>query len=973
MTVRLARAALLLCLLVWPATAGADGAGGLAGYSVTTWAEKEGLPAGRIRAMAQSSEGFLWLGLETGLVRFDGLRFVRWDASRLPEGSVWSLLDARDHSLWIGLSSATPIARLQNGRLTLFGAAEGLPNTLAASFYEDRDGVLWAGTLSGLFRFTGQRWERVDVADTGSTAVIGVYEDGDGRLLAATPSGVYRRVSPGARFELVARVAVASNVHFSFTRDGDGAVWVSDFHDGFHRLDQSGLPRGGESPRGWGVQLLHDRRGAMWVATQGQGLWRVSHDPEAGAPAISVATMRDGLASEAVQALLEDREGNIWLGTPGGLQRLSAHRVTPRRDLGVARALEATADGAMWVGTSSGLRRFAGGESRLFTEADGLPGTVVLALHAGPRGELWIATELGVAIYENGRFTPLRLPKGANLPRIFAIATAGEDVWLRDFFFRLHRWRDGRLLPVDDIPEPFRTNVRSVHADRHGHVWFGAGDGQLAVRDPSGAITVQQLPIGGAVRLYEDGQGVLWVGGDDGMSRIERGQVVSLTRAQGFAGSVKSIAEDATGDLWVGIGTGIIRLEKAQFLDAARTGDMRKLRYRFFNAADGVAGIPIAEGTCTGVRGADGRMWFVTSGGLTIVDPDRVGPPPVMPPVRIESVTADSQKFDPQSRLFAPSRTSHLHIAFAALTLTDPTRIRFRYRLDGFDHEWIDPGSSREAVYTNLPPRQYRFVVEATNGDGVWTPGATWNFGVEPMFYQTRWFALVMTALAGLLVAAVWRLRVRSVRRQFALVLAERIRMSRAIHDTLLQGLAGLALQMDDLSHTLDGSEAGSARGRVVKIRRQVEEYIREARQSIWDLRSLRLTQSDLPNALKQAGERAIGERPVALDFTVTGTPHRCAPVVEEQLLHIGQEAVNNAVQHGRATRVGMEIAYDEGHTRLRVSDDGCGFDPGRLNGANGHYGLISMRERAEQVKGRVRIDSAPGRGTLVEAVVPTV
>jgi len=214
---------------------------------------------------------------------------------------------------------------------------------------------------------------------------------------------------------------------------------------------------------------------------------------------------------------------------------------------------------------------------------------------------------------------------------------------------------------------------------------------------------------------------------------------------------------------------------------------------------------------------------------------------------------------------------------------------------------------------------------------------------------------------------------VRSVRRQFALVLAERIRMSRAIHDTLLQGLAGLALQMDDLSHTLDGAEAGTARGRVVKIRRQVEEYIREARQSIWDLRSLRLAQSDLPKALRQAGERAIGERPVTLDFTVTGTPHRCAPVVEEQLLHIGQEAVSNAVQHGRATRVGMEIAYDDNQTRLRVSDDGCGFDPVTLHGANGHYGLISMRERAEQVKGRVKIDSAPGRGTLVEAVVPTV
>jgi signal transduction histidine kinase len=224
----------------------------------------------------------------------------------------------------------------------------------------------------------------------------------------------------------------------------------------------------------------------------------------------------------------------------------------------------------------------------------------------------------------------------------------------------------------------------------------------------------------------------------------------------------------------------------------------------------------------------------------------------------------------------------------------------------------------------------------------------------------------------ALIVALVWRLRVQHVRRQFALVLAERIRMSRAIHDTLLQGLAGMALQMDDLSHTLAGAEPVAARARVLKIRKQVEEYIREARQSIWDLRSPRLAASDLPKALREASERAIGERAVQFDFTVKGTPHPCPPVVEEQLLLIGQEAVSNAVHHGGATRVGLEIAYDEDHTRLRVSDDGCGFDTRVVAGHEGHYGLISMRERAEQVKGRVEIRSTPGQGTRVEAVVPT-
>ena len=971
-TTRALAIAALVCALAPVSPLGAETQGAtLADYAVTTWTEKEGLPAGRVRAIAQGFDGYLWLGLETGLVRFDGVRFVPWAGAPLPSGTVWSLLSARDHSLFVGLTGTTPVARIRDGQMTLYGAASGLPNTLVVSLYEDRGGAVWAATLAGLFRFDGQRWSRVDLGRSDTESVVGVYEDGRGRLWTATPAAVFRRDAPDSPFELVRSMEVASNVYFSFSRDRAGTMWTSDFHEGFRHLAGDRPPPRSTRRAGWGVQLLHDRRDTMWVATQGQGLWRVRTDPATAAQTTDIATMSDGLASDAVQALLEDREGNLWLGTPGGLQRLSPHRVTPRRDLGVVRVLEAMPDGTLWLGTASGLTRFSGSERRTFTRADGLPGSVVLALHKGINGELWVATERGVATYANGRFSPLRLPPDANLPRIFAIATTAEDVWLRDFYFRLHRWRDGRLLPLDDIPDHFRKNLLSLHADPHGRLWMGAAGGQLGVRERNGSFSARQLPIGGIVRLHYDKDGTLWAGGEEGMSRITGGEVLSLTRAHGFPGSVKSIVEDRRGDLWVGVGSGIIRLEKSQFVRTA-LAPVPRLRYRFFNAADGVAGIPIAEGTCTGVRAADGRMWFVTSGGVTVVDPDRIGPPPVMPPVRVESVTADAQKFDPQSGLFGPSRTSHLHITFTALTLTDPTRIRFRYRLDGFDHDWIDPGASREALYTNLPPRQYRFVVEATNGDGEWTPGATWNFGIEPMFYQTKWFYLAVAATLALFVAALWRLRVQRVRRQFALVLAERIRMSRAIHDTLLQGLAGLALQVDDLSHTFDGTEPALARSRVLKIRKQVEEYIREARQSIWDLRSPRLVGSDLPRALKEAGERAIDGKPVQFDFVVKGTPHRCPPVVEEQLLHIGQEAMNNAVQHGGATRVGVEIAYDDEHTRLQVSDDGCGFDPRQTADFDGHYGLISMRERAEQVKGRIVIESTPGHGTRVEAVVPT-
>jgi signal transduction histidine kinase len=342
-----------------------------------------------------------------------------------------------------------------------------------------------------------------------------------------------------------------------------------------------------------------------------------------------------------------------------------------------------------------------------------------------------------------------------------------------------------------------------------------------------------------------------------------------------------------------------------------------------------------------------------------------------MPPVRIETVTADSQTLDPTPDLRLGPRTSHVQIAFSVLTLTDPARVHFRYRLDDYDRDWLDAGAARQASYTNLPPGHYRFRVLANGGDGIWRdPGAIWDFHVEPFFYQTRWFQALCILAISLLVYASWRVHVRQVRRQFALVLAERIRMSRAIHDTLLQGLAGLALQVDDLSHLMETSPH-AARERTLRIRRQVEDSIREARQSIWDLRTPKLASRDLPRALQEAGERVIAGRSVKLDVRVSGAARTAASRADEQLLLIGQEALSNAIRHGHATAVTVELDYGDDQTLLRVRDDGCGFDPDEACRLQGHYGLVSMRERAEQVRGHIVISSAPGKGTAVEAVVP--
>jgi signal transduction histidine kinase len=469
--------------------------------------------------------------------------------------------------------------------------------------------------------------------------------------------------------------------------------------------------------------------------------------------------------------------------------------------------------------------------------------------------------------------------------------------------------------------------------------------------------------------IYESRSGDMWIGGSGGIARVSSDRAVTLGRGNGVPANVFSIVEDAAGVLWIGAGDGIFRLTLDEFNKAGQQPD-HQVRFIMFDASDGSAGVPTRSGGNEAVRDDAGRLWFVTSNGLTIIDPRQVGDPRPLPPVRIQSAMVNARRIDATAGIELPAKTSHLQVDYTALNLTDPGRVRFKYRLDGFDSNWIDAGTSRQATYTNLPPGNYRLQVIAGNNDGRWNEdGAAWAFTILPTFYQTRTFYAVCALAACLLMWGAWQLRVRQVRKQFALVLAERIRMSRAIHDTLLQGLVGLALQINDLSRSLESSPV--ARDQISRMRRQVEEYIREARNSIWDLRSPNLASRDLSTALRELAERATAGTQARLEFEVTGTPRPCSDRVEEQLLVIGREAVSNAVRHGRASLVKMNLRYEEDKLELRVSDDGCGFDVEKARETPEHYGLISMRERAEQVRGWLNVVSGPGRGTEIEAVVP--
>jgi signal transduction histidine kinase/ligand-binding sensor domain-containing protein len=956
----------------------------LVGYTFTSWSSRNGLPVRNglpsryIWALAQDREGYVWLGTDTGLVRFDGERFLPWEAfgsTSLTTAPVRSLCVSRDGSLWIGFGDRRGISRIRHGQAQHYDENHGLAQGATMTLVEDQTGAIWAGGTSGLHRLAGDRWQRFGSAEGLSDATVNsAYVDRRGTLFIGTSSRIFRRDQDQSRFH---EVEAPGHTVAAIIGDRSGGVWVTDPTVGFRRLGKSqGVSHVLEG--GSGNQLLSDRAGNLWVGTAGQGLWRVSRESAGDAVKVERATTLTGLLTDGVISLLEDRDGNIWVGTTEGLNRLTPYKLTPI-NLGLTNGVEETADGHVWVGTVSGLIRFPQGRAGSPQKQVPVPAARVSAMHADRSGTMWIATNRGLLRLVAGRPSRVVIRSGDPPHQIAAITSdARGDVWLYDLKQGLLRFNRGALTAVTLPPEMSRTSIISMYTDRSDRIWMGLADGQLAVLDRHDGIRMYGPPdgldAGPYQAIYEDMDGAIWLGGGTGLSRLSNGQFATLRRGNDFpAETITAIVEDEARVLWLGTSSGIVRIDEGEFTKAVADGSYQP-HYGLYDRSDGLGGMPVTVGVNQrALRAKDGRLWFVTRRGITLVDPttvvDKRGPAPV----HIESIVADGQQLTALAGATLPPRTTRLAIDYGVLNLASQLNTRFRYRLEGFDTGWTDAGSQRQAVYTNLPPRRYRFRVMANNDQGTWAaPGAAWDFSISPMFYQTAWFFAACVGALVLTIWGAWGFHLRQVRKEFAVLLKERARLSREIHDTLLQSLVGVALQCEAISGDLD-SPARVSKERFVRMRKQVEEHIREARQSIWDLRSPKLESRDLAGALREAGERAIAGQDLAFQFTVIGEQHTCAAKVEEQLLRIGQEAVVNAIRHAQAHHLWMDLQYDAASVALRVSDDGCGFDPERLvREANGHYGLISMRERAADLGGRFTIASVIGSGTRIETVVPT-
>jgi signal transduction histidine kinase len=963
-----------------------------------TWTIRDGAPTG-INALAQSADGVLWIGAMTGLYQFDGARFEAFEppaGQTMPSLSVSALLALPDGVLWIGYSRGGA-SRVARGRLVHYDQRAGLPDGSVTAFARDSAGDIWAATTTGLARFRGDRWQRIGTESGypgGMTSDLLV--DRRGTLWAPTTGGVFTLPRGATTFERGAVSLDPAGSGGGTTREApDGSVWGASLTLGLTRLsDPTGQATAvrAEAERlreAWG--LLVDRHSNAWLA-DGAGLVRV---PLALGPAGDPATLTSRLLpvtrvpvanGAKANALLEDREGNVWVGTNHGLDRFRETKLTPAifpRSV-IRPALAAGEGGSVWVGSYSEPVFMVGDD---VVSPPGSP-TDISCAHRDPNGGLWLGGPGGLWYAPAGgaalgtRFTRVALPDEAGTGVVQAIArSVGGDLWVSlrgDRATGVFRRRAGVWSRVPSPPGVSEELALTIVADSAGRIWLGYAGNRLvlATADSTHAYSDEDgLRLGAISAVFVRGSRV-WVGGEGGIMVLDGDRFRAFAASQMLRG-ITGIIETGDGDLWTNGAGGVTHITAAELRRALQSPDFRARAERF-DYHDGLNGeSPQVRPFPTAIQGTDGRLWFATESGVAWLDPANIKRNTLPPPVHIRALNAAGQRYDAGTRVALPARTSDVQIAYTASNLAMPDRVRFRYRLVGLDSVWKEAGARREAYYTNLGPGAYRFQVMAANEDDVWSePGASVDFEIPGTFRQTKAFlALVVgAAVCAAWLLALWRQRwvARALRAQFETTLAERTRVARELHDKLLGDMTGVAKQLN-----FGARRAGAATGAnaaivelLSSLSTQVQRSLVEARRSATAMRTAPDELPPLHEQLAQSAQRTFAATEIAAHVEHMGSPREYPPTVEAEIVVIATEAMSNALQHAGCRSVTITCSYAPRELRVRVHDDGRGLDPSQGTPA-GHWGLVGMRERAASIGAQISITSTPTAGTEVVLVVP--
>ena len=786
----------------------------------TGWTHIEGAP-GQVNALAQTTDGYLWLGTATGLFRFDGTRFEPYKpqtGQAFPQRSVFSLFAVPDGGLWVGYRYGG-VSFIKNGAVTNYGKAEGLPSRAVLAFARDRQGTIWiAAGKDGLARLEGSRWRKIG-ADWGFAGqAYTVFVDHAGTIWVGTPTTVAYVVEGGHQFQIAAQSL--RPIVQSFAEAPDGTLWMAEGGYGVRPVPLPGKNDGRSGPAVLvgSPAIIFDNQGSLWITTAGNGIRRVPypehlHPPKMKGPSawqfhnseVEAFTQENGLTSDFIDCVLQDREGNIWIGTSGGLDRFRQSPVVsvpvqpisypgalpiPSLHSFATSALVAGGSGALWAAGIGPQVLLKIQNDRIVTQLRDRP---VDCAYRDPNGGVWFATPGSVF-----RLADERLETNGSKPRAVTYSyhgavPAGQGLKLRQL----------ELPKASGIAVTEQSRVKAITQDRLGRLWISMGSGTFRLEGsrwtsleslggPEGTATAEFTDLegriwfgfsntvamldGDRVRMFSDKDGVqvgavtsiqskgvkIWIGGEFGLEFFDGSRFQPVYPSDGGTfGGVSGIVVDPEGGLWFSENRGIVHIREAQLRQLGSS----KVEFESFGLLDGLTAElrgPLASPST--LQTTDGRIWFATSNGLAWINPKRIVRNTVSPPVLIESVTANGRKYNNSTSLKLPPRIANLQIAYTATSLTVPERVRFRYKLEGQDKEWQDAGTRREAFYTNLDPGPYQFRVIACNNDGVWNEtGTVLHFDVLPAFYQTVTFKVLCALVLLVLLWLLYLLRVRSI------------------------------------------------------------------------------------------------------------------------------------------------------------------------------------------------------------------
>ena len=955
-------------------------------YTTRVWQTQDGLPEQTVQAVAQTQDGFLWIGTTGGLLRFDGSRFVTFERGNTPafhENSVFSLTTGRDGTLWIGTEGGGLI-RMHDGKFRQFGAANGLLDGFVRTVLEDPRGTIWIGTDNGLFQLANSTAERATRFD-GSPAVptIAVHalaQTSDGRLWVGGSRLMAIRNGHATDYPLVGVYSETRVKSILETRDG--TVWVGTV-SGLQRLP-AGATR---FQRFAGVQgtvrtLRETRDGTLWIGTIGQGAYTLRD----GHLAAIDSGRPDGLKlpSKTVLSLFEDAERNLWMGTQAGLLRFSRSLAelvplpnasdsdfeTVSRDHdgslwvastrlshvvnGVATPTTFAAlhgarvrnvfrahDGTLWIGTDGrGLFCLpAHGPAQHFTTANGLTNNFVRAILEGRNGDLWIATDEGVSRLSHGTF------------HNFTVA-------------------DGLVY----------FSVRALLEDRSGDLWIGTDRGlshlvgdQFVQDEATRALAGEKV-----WELHQSSSGALWFGTrDNGLYRYlpapGKPSLMHYTTEQGLASnSVYAILEDGRGRFWTGGANGVAVVSIAD-LEKLATDPHTYLSQRFFAVSEGGELSPLYGGTQpAGVITPEGDAWFPTSKG-PVHFLARETDSTAVPRVFLDQVVADGRTL-PIPAGSAPivlgADNRNLEISYGSVLLGPQDGVQFQYKLDGLDRDWRYGSNRRVADYTNLGARSYTFRIRAFQGGSGKQTERTLTIVKRQYFFLTWWFLGCCVAALALAVWWVHRQRLRRVETAFQAVLEERARLAREMHDTLIQGCAGVSLLLEACSSVEAGGERVQPEllGLLDCARTQLAASIDEARQAVWNLRSQE--SADFGETLQKLAERLDRDSNVAVECKLHGQAYDFHSTAMHEIAMASREAIYNALLHANPTRILVRASFGAEEFALTVEDNGSGFES-TSHAPEGHFGLLGIQERIKRMGGSVTVQSAVAHGTGVYIRVP--